>query len=397
MHRLFILLACGWWSLLAHAGLFGPDFEITKTVPPKNGEDSVLYLTANAFTADEKFFVFGRRFEPRSTGTGTGSRHHLMRRDMATGEEVEIAFKDKIGFLNAVVSGNTLFYATIAKQAVLYAVDVPSGKEEAIWNFPVNPRYPTWKIFPLSASNDGNRVLISMSDNVPVDRSGKLNEWQPEFLGSDAHSYVYLGMRENGAWTFTKVYELENIRNGFVSHAQLNPVTGADALIELDGIRRNNRGFILDFKTLATKNVRPETGTNAYMSHANYIGDQIVQYMMYKGGATDIGLADVKQGTFKEWEAGNHQHFAGFLASDRTFYAVGDGRSGQWSSVIRYAIRNGKLVDSTTISSRGPNTAWEEYHAHPRLSPSGKWLVYTSSERMEQGQVVIVKDPLKEK
>jgi hypothetical protein len=402
MYRLLVLVLCLGWSLLAHAGLFGPDFEITKTVPPKNGEDSVLYLTANGFTADEKYFVFGRRFEPRSAGPttngGLGSRHHLMRRNMQTGEEIEIAYSPEMGFRGggAVVSGNTAFYFTRGKEPAIYAVDVPSSEAKLIWKLPKNERYGKWNIYPLSAELGGTRVLVSMADSPPKQTSEKLNDWQAGFMQTDAHSYLYLGVLSGGEWTFTQVFEQTTPKDGFVSHAQLNPVTGEDALIELDGIKRNNRAFIFNFKTQEMKPVRPEGG-NGYMTHCNYVGDQLVQYMFYRGGPTDIGLANVKQGTYTEWEAGYHHHFAGFIAPDGTFYAVGDGHSGQWSPVVRYTVRNGKLVDSTTISSRGRNTAWEEYHGHPRFSPSGKYLVHTSSDRMEQGQVVIIKDPLKEK
>lgn len=402
MHRLFALLACCGWSLLANAGLFGPDFEITKTVPPKNGEDSVLYMTNNGFTADEKYYVFGRRFEPRSAGNtkngALGSRHHLMRRNLETGEEVEIAYHPNISFLGGVVSGNTLFYNTLGKEPALYTVDIPSASEPTlIWKLPKNERYGKWTVYPVSAALNGTRVLLALTDSPPRPTSTKLNDWHSDLMRSDAHGYLYLGVQKDGEWTFSLVYEQTSFAQGFIGHAQLNPVTGEDALIELDGIKRLNRAFILNFKTQEMKAVRSEEEGQGVMSHCNYVGDQLVQYMLYKGGSTDIGLADVKQGAFKEWAAGNHHHFAAHIASDGSFYTFGDGYAAHYSSTVRYTVRNGKMVDSTTISSRGPNTAWEEYHGHPRFSPSGKWLVYTTSDRMEHGQVVIVKDPLKEK
>lgn len=382
----------------AHAGWFGPDFETILTQPPKNGEDSVLYMTNNGFTADEKYFIFGRRHEPRSAGKGLGSRHHYYRRDMTTGEEVEIAYDPDMGFLNGTVSGSTLFYGTYGANAGIYAVDILTKETKQIWKLPPNSRYK-WKLGDLSAALDGTRVSIVLSDNVPVKRGDKLNDWLDQYLASDAQSFIYVGRLEDGKWSFTKAVELLSVKNGWFNHAQLNPATGEDILIELEGRCVNgifDRASVIDLKTGAWIPVR-KGETPACLSHANYIADGQVQYMIYEQGSTKVGLADVRKGTWQEWSAGNHMHFAAFIAPDGTFYAFGDGSSKGSDFVTRYTIRGGKIASTDRVGPRGSNTAWEEYHAHPRISPKAGFLVFTTSDRMEHGQVVIVKDPLKAK
>lgn len=391
-----LLFALG--PLSAHAGWFGPDFETIRTQPPPSGEDSVLYMTSNGFTPDEKYFVFGRRHEPRSAARGLGSRHHLYRRNMATGEEVEIAFKPNIGFLNAVVGGYSLFYGTIGTDAAIYQVDVLTGAEKQIWKLPLNERYGKWKLYNLASDRDGKRLAIAFSDEVPVDRGNKLHDWLDQYLASDAHSFIYIGdLEPDGTWTFRKLIELTDVSRGWFGHVQLNPVTGDDLLYELEGRCVNgvwDRAYVIDLKTNAQTPVR-HGEEPVCLSHANYVGDGIVQYMLYENHRTTVGFADVRRRSWEEWPAGNHHHFAAFIAPDGTRYAFGDGQAAKPASVMRYTIRGGRIVASDRVGSRGPNTAWEEYHGHPRVSPRGRYLVYTSSDRMEQGQVVIVSDPLK--
>lgn len=390
MYRLLVLVLCFGWSLLAHAGLFGPDFEITKTSPGQGGEDAVLYLTNGGFTEDEKYFVFGRR----DAGT---SRYRFIRRDMESGEEFALGDAPSINALGGAVSGETLFFHSKAgASVVLYAMDVRSGKREAIWTMPENGKYPSWRIFTLTAALNGTRVVVPFADNVPMTSSAK--DWHEAMLHSDGRVWVYVGALEDGKWTFKRVLEQTDPSQGYIRHVQLNPVTGNDLLYELNSSKKINRGFILDLNTGGVKPIRDDSGWGAgYMSHANYIGDGIVQYQMFQSGSTSIGIADAKKGTYKELSAGYHQHYGAFLAADGTIYVIGDGRSKQAATVVRYTIRNGKIVDTTNVADRGANTDQDEYHAHPRFSPSGKYLVYTSSNRIGDAQVVIVKAPLKEK
>lgn len=398
MRNTFIAALLSISAVAAHAGWFGPDFEIIKTVPPKNGEDSVLYLNSNAFTPDEKFFIFGRRHEPRSAAKGLGSRHHLYRRNMETGEEVEIAFKPNIGFLNAVVGGYSLFFGTLGKDATIYQVDVLTGAEKEIWKLPANEKYGKWKLYNVASDRDGKRLAITFSDEVPVDRGSKLHDWLDQYLASDARSYIYIGdLQADGTWSFRKLVERTDVSKGWFGHVQLNPVTGDDLLYELEGRCVNgvwDRAYVIDLKTGEQIPVR-HGEEPVCLSHANYAGDGIVQYMLYANHQTTVGFADVRKRSWEEWIAGNHHHFAAYIAPDGTRYAFGDGQAAKPGTVMRYTIQGGQIVASDRVGSRGANTAWEEYHGHPRVSPKGGYLIYTSSDYMEQGQVVIVKDPLK--
>lgn len=392
-HFLAVLL-CAMPAMVAWAV---QPFETILTEPPSNGEDSVLYRTANGFTSDEKYFVFGRRHEPRSAAKGLGSRHHYYRRDLATGEEVDIAYDPRMGFLNGVVSGNSLFYATAGADATIYSVDIRSGEKREVWKLPPNERYGKWKLGDISAELGGTRVAVAFSDEVPVKRGDKLNDWLNQYLASDAHSYLYVGDLKDGEWTFAKAYEILDVSQGWFNHVQLNPLTGQDVLVDMEGRCVNgifDRASVIDLRSGERIPVR-KGDARACLSHTTYVADGKVQYLIYEKDATLVGLADVRQGTWQEWRAGKHMHYAAFLAADGTFYAVGDRPTKGDAQVVRYTIRGGQLVARDVLGTQGGNTAWEEYHGHPRFSPSGKYLVYTSSQRMEQGQVVIVKDPLK--
>lgn len=405
MRHFIIALLSSAYLITAQAGWFGPEFERIKTTPPAGGEDSVLFMTSNGFTSDEKYFVFGRRLEPRASSGGVlGSPHRLFRRDMETGEEVQLTDFRNMSFLNGVVSGDTLFVGLIGKEAGIVTVDVPSGKQERIWDLPPNDKYSKWKLYMLSAALDGTRLLLTIADDVPLNRGAmaqdkdKLQSWVGQYLASDARSMIYLGIKADGKWTFTKVHERLNVSQGWYGHVQLNPVTGEDALIELEGgcSVTHMRASILDFRTGNTRPVRPPDNSIC-LSHSNYIGDGVVQYLLYEGNRTSFGIADVKQGSYKEYPTEFSHQYGAYLAKDGTVYVFGDGRLDVASPITRYTVRNGRLVDSTTVSERGANTKWEEYLPQQRVSPSGKYLVHTTSDAIGHGQIVIVKDPLKAK
>lgn len=397
-------------ALLRLAGPWGgggTSFETIKTQPPKGSEDSVLYMTSNGFTQDEQYFVFGRRQTVQADqGKEPKGRLDLYRRNMATEEETILPVDvTRTSMANAVIGGNSAFfisYGTDRKNTGgMYEMGIaPISKPKLIWSFPAPVRgNMKYKVYPLSATRDGNTVLIAFQDDVPVPRGDKLNEWHEPFMKSGAHAYLYIGNRTASGWEFKNLLEQEDISKGWIGHAQLNPDTGKDVYYELDGPAKivEQRGWMIEVETGKISKVYPELNADVHTTHGNYVKDGLIQIQEYQRGGkfstSDVILVNTKTGQIERHNLGPHMHLQTY-EKDGVYFVFGDGYR-EDMTVRRYVFKNGKEIDSTSVASRGSNTAWEAYHQHARLSPSGKWLVFASSAAWGEGEVVIVKNPLK--
>jgi hypothetical protein len=393
------LLIC--LALLA-TGCATPMPEI-RTRTPAGAEDAVLYQTSNGFTMDERYFVFGRRHDTARQGNkmATG-RFQMFRRDMLSGEETRLTAEGtRSTYLGGVVGGNSLFFATLGRDGGVYELDVPSASApQRIWDFPAPMRGKSqYKIYPLSASRDGNTVLVAMQDEMPVDRGEKLNVWHDAFMQSGAHAYLYLGQRTASGWDFKKIYEQTDISKGWIGHAQLNPQTGRDVYYELDGNCKKveQRGWLLDIATGTHSKVYPEASVDVCTSHGQYLRDGLILVQKYNQlnypTRSDAVLVDTHTGEIRQFEVGPHMHLQAFERQGDLF-VFGDGWT-QDPTVRRRIFRKGREIGDRLVAARGRNTAWEEYHQHARLSPSGQWLVFGSSEGLGNGSVVLIRDPLR--
>jgi hypothetical protein len=219
-------------------------------------------------------------------------------------------------------------------------------------------------------------------------------------MNSGAHAYLYIGNRTATGWVFKKLIEQQDISHGWIGHAQLNPDTGKEVYYELDGPGKlvEQRGWLIDVETGKTSKVYPEPSVEVHTSHGNYIKDGLIEVQEYHQTGRGPTLSDVilfhtRTGQFERYSVGPHMHLQVY-EKDGMYFVFGDGWK-QDLNVRRYVFSNGKEISSTAVAPHGSNTAWEPYHQHARLSPSGKWLVFGSSPALGEGEVVIVKDPLK--
>lgn len=396
-------------ATLAHAGWFDSiSFEVTKTQPPKGSEDGVLYMTSNGFTQDERYFVFGRGAFKAPVGKGTkpigimSESQEPYRRDMTTGEVVRLLPESmKANAQKAVVGGNSAFVITEGKDQAVYEIDaVKLGEPKLIWKFPapVRGKVP-YSTMPLSTTLDGNTVIVAFLEDIPV-RGADLSERRRARMFNGAHAFMYIGKRTETGWDFRMLWDQADISKGWVSHLQLNPQTGKDVYFEIDGDPEfvEQRGWMIDVETGKISKVYPEPSKETLTSHGNYVKDGLIQIQEYhkkQCGSTfsDAILVHTKTDQIEKLPLDCHMHLQVF-EKDGTYFIFGDG-SWKTFNMVRYIFKDGKQVDSTIVTSHGRNTAYEEYHQHARLSPSGKWLVFGSSEENGDGSVMFVKDPLK--
>lgn len=396
------------FAVILLSGCASIKFDIAHTKPNVSigEEDAALYMDSNGFTKNEDYYVFTRRGKTKSTtGEPTGSPSYC-RYELATSKEDCFDLDPKgLGASGGVVGGNSLFFNYYGKNLGVYEVDViKKSAPVKIFDFPENVRGKkgSYKIYPVSATLDGNTVLVTFQDDMPVDRGTKLNAWHDAFMQSGAHAYMYIGNRTSEGWKFEKLYEQDDISKGWIGHAQLNPQTGKDVYFELDGDCKvvEQRGWMIDVITKQISKVYPEKDASVCTTHGNYVKNGIVQIQEYYRGPADklqqslVVIANTKTGRIEKYPVGIQMHLQLFERNG-TYFVFGDGGNYSSNSITRYEISNGKVIDDVFVASHGSNTAWEAYHQHLRLSPSGKWAVFGDSSWSGSGNVVFVKDPLK--
>ncbi|MFT4173007.1 MAG: hypothetical protein QM639_10645 [Rhodocyclaceae bacterium] len=381
---LSLALPCGTPALAA------PTFEVTYTHTPAGSEDAVMYLTNNAFSDDEQYFVFGRR--PRGD-----NKYLFYRRDMASGEETPIPTRDAAS-LHGVVSGDRLFVIDSEGGApALVSIGLRDFDRRVIWALPLDMS-PSGKmrITSPSVAAHGTVFAITMADRLVASSTTKLHAANDAIMASPARSYLFVGRQQaDGQWAVRKIFEKRSSGDGWLGHVQLTP-SGDGVVYELEGNgeRIAHRIWYVDLLTLQHTPFGQDNAPCNRATHGYMVGDRLFAYMT-TAHDTAFAWGDLRNGTYTTVAAlGHQQHVAVFPLADGRLAVIGDGKPDGARTVVRYIIDGARIASRTDVATRGNYADWEPYHVHGRFSPSGAWYVGTYADR-DRASVFMVKDPLK--
>lgn len=334
-------------------------------------DDSGLYFTSRSFVPDDNGLVFTSR------RTGSWNLFYL---NLKTFEFVQLTDSKRISGTGAEVCAATreVFYRD---GPTIKAVHLKTLTERTITTVPEG--YGVGAAVSVMAS--GQALAFSISENIKLTtRTDVIYSDMDEHFAKRPWSAVLTGRADGTGW-----HEVARQKK-WISHTMISP-TNANVILYCHEGRWDQveqRMWLVNGDDTNNRPLRPEETPEVRIGHEYWFDDGIhVGYQaQYPKGQKMIGVADTRDGSFREYPApfsdGHTQ------ASHHGNLFVGDG-SDKDPFLNLYELKDGKLT-GRHIFRHGSSFSQQSWHPHPAFSPDDTYVLFTSN-RAGNGDVYLIK------
>ena len=332
-------------------------------------DDSGLYFTGNSFTDG------GVVFTSRRTG-----QWNLFFMDLKTFEFVQLTDARSISGTGADVCAATreVFYR---EGQTIKAVNVRTLAERKITTVPdgYNPGAA------LSVTAAGDALAFSITEKVTLKtKTDVIYSDMDEHFAMRPWSAVLTGRTDGTGW-----HEVARQKK-WISHTLISPTNPALIVYCHEGRWQQveQRMWLVNGDGSANRALRPEETPELRIGHEYWFADGVhVGYQSQApNGPKMIGVADARDGTFREYKAPFSDGHTN--ASHHGNLFVGDG-SDKEPFVNLYELKNGALT-GRHVFRHGSSFSQQHWHPHPAFSPDDKFVLFTSN-RASAGDVYLIR------
>ena len=331
-----------------------------------------LYFTNNCFYNGGKSIVFASE---------RGNAHNLFSMDLESGEidqltnlkplenleryELHMSFVDNVNSLCVCFVGNELLKIDLKTSDVSVIYRIPDGYLNHI----------------VSISSDGKYAYTSVYENSPEKRKGNT---LTDFYLSHPHSMIVrIALDGSGSKT---VFE----DNNFIAHVNASPKDPDKLTFCHEGKWSvvDHRLWTLDLKSAEIKKLHPCDkgeciGHEYWFKNGNRIG-----YHGHKNGKAILGAVDFDGKNDRSYD---FPFQTGHIFSFDEDMIIGDGNKD--SAYLRIWQRKEHGYDQPrALCTHGSTFKNQDAHPHPRLTPDGKKVLYTS-DMSGNNQIYLVDIP----
>lgn len=333
-------------------------------------EDNGLYFTGSKFVPSMKGLVFA------SQRTGKWNLFFMSlesfeitqltdgQKIAATGAELcdatrEVFFRD----------GNQVMALKLDTLAERKVVSIPEGYSIGA---------------SLSVSDDGSTLAFSISEQLKLStKTDKLYSDMDEHFEKRPWSAVFIGKADGSGW-----HQVAR-QQKWISHVMICPKNPELVLYCHEGRwkRVEQRMWLASADGRSNRALRVEEQPECQIGHEFWFEDGIhVGYQVTPPkGKKSIGVADVRDGSYKEYPAPFSDWHV--QASHRGSFFVGDGNEKE-PYINLYELKDGKLEGRHLYRHGGAYTQ-QYWHPHPAFSPDDRYVLFTSS-REGNGDVYLL-------
>ena len=320
-----------------------------------------LYFTNNCFYENGKKIVFESDRE---------NAHNLFSMDLETGiidqltDFPVLPYPRGYGFLESFVDPvqeNCCFFA----ENILYILNVRTKELRQIYRMPKGFFHHISSI-----TADGKYVLTSIYETGEDDFAG--NRRLQEICDAKPLSQI-LRIPVSGG-TAEVIWEERN----FIAHVNASP-TDPDLLTFCHEGHWNmvdHRLWLCRISTGEVRKLHP-CGEQEMIGHEYWYADgKRIGYHGHKAGEKILGTVDLDHGTDVSY---GFPFNTGHIFSQDEQLIVGDGdRDGRYIRIWRFL--EGKYEEPRALCMHGSSCKRQRTHVHPRLTPDGKAVLFTSDE-----------------
>jgi oligogalacturonide lyase len=334
-------------------------------------DDSGLYFTSNSFVPDENGLVFA------SKRTGVWN---LFLMNLKTFTFLQLTDSRKISATGADVCAATheVFYRD---GQTIKAVHLKTLAERTVATVPTGYRVGA----AVSVTASGQALAFSITENIKLTtKTDVIYSDMDERFVSRPWSAVLTGRADGQGW-----HEIVRQKK-WISHTLISPQNAGLILYSHEGHweRVEQRMWLVNGDGSGNRLLRPEEKPEIRIGHEYWFDDGIhVGYQaQYPKGRKMIGVADTRDGSFREYPAPFHDSHT--QASHHDNLVIGDG-SEKEPFLNLYEYKNGKLTGGH-IYRHGSSFSQQHWHPHPVFSPDDHFVLFTSS-RTGNGDVYLIK------
>ena len=320
-----------------------------------------LYFTNNCFYENGKKIVFESDRE---------NAHNLFSMDLETGiidqltDFPVLPYPRGYGFLESFVDPvqeNCCFFA----ENILYILNVRTKELRQIYRMPKGFFHHISSI-----TADGKYVLTSIYETGEDDFAG--NRRLQEICDAKPLSQI-LRIPVSGG-TAEVIWEERN----FIAHVNASP-TDPDLLTFCHEGHWNmvdHRLWLCRISTGEVRKLHP-CGDREMIGHEYWYADgKRIGYHGHKAGEKILGTVDLDHGTDVSY---GFPFNTGHIFSQDEQLIVGDGdRDGRYIRIWRFL--DGKYEEPRALCMHGSSCKRQRSHVHPRMTPNGKAVLFTSDE-----------------
>ena len=320
-----------------------------------------LYFTNNCFYENGKKIVFESDRE---------NAHNLFSMDLETGiidqltDFPVLPYPRGYGFLESFVDPvqeNCCFFA----ENILYILNVRTKELRQIYRMPKGFFHHISSI-----TADGKYVLTSIYETGEDDFAG--NRRLQEICDAKPLSQI-LRIPVSGG-TADVIWEERN----FIAHVNASP-TDPDLLTFCHEGHWNmvdHRLWLCRISTGEVRKLHP-CGDREMIGHEYWYADgKRIGYHGHKAGEKILGTVDLDHGTDVSY---GFPFNTGHIFSQDEQLIVGDGdRDGRYIRIWRFL--DGKYEEPRALCMHGSSCKRQRTHVHPRMTPNGKAVLFTSDE-----------------
>jgi oligogalacturonide lyase len=338
-------------------------------------EDSGLYFTSQSFVPADNSLVFA------SKRTGSWNLFYM---NLKTFEFVQLTDSKSISGTGAEVCAATreVFYR---EGKLVKAVHLKTLAERTVAAVPENFNIGS----AVSVTADGAALAFSITSNIVLTtRTKVIYSDMEEHFTKRPWSAVLTGKADGTGWHETARQQK------WLSHTLISPTNPKLILYCHEG-RWNQveqRLWLVAADGSHNRPLRVEEKPEISIGHEFWFEDGIhVGYQVrYPKGPAQIGVADTRDGSCKEYEmpfSDGHVQ-----ASHHGNLFIGDG-SNKEPFLSLYQLADGKMT-GRHIFRHDSSFSEQHWHPHPAFSPDDKYVLFTSC-RAGNGDVYLIKLPSK--
>lgn len=227
----------------------------------------------------------------------------------------------------------------------------------------------------LSVTAAGDTLAFSISENIKLTtKTDKLYSDMDEHFEKRPWSAVFIGRTDGKGW-----HQIAR-QQKWISHVIVCPTDPNLVLYCHEGRwnRVEQRMWLASADGKINKPLRVEETPEVQIGHEFWYPDGVhVGYQVTPPkGKKSIGMADIRDGSYKEYPAPYSDWHVQAGAAGR--YFVGDGNDKD-PYINLYELKDGRLLGRHLYRHDGAYTQ-QYWHPHPAFSPDGRYILFTSSK-----------------
>lgn len=243
----------------------------------------------------------------------------------------------------------------------------------------------------LSVTDDGTMLAFSITEKIKLTtKTDVIYSDMDEHFRKHPWSAVMVGRSDGSDW-----HQVARQRN-WISHTMISPTaTGGGGIVlychEGRWDQVPQRLWLVNADGTNNRKLRPEELPALRIGHEFWLPDgmHVGYQVQYPGKTKGIGIADVRNGIFKEYPADFTDTHVQRSRDGRWF--VGDG-SAKEPYINLYELQDGRLHGRHLFRHDG-SFAQQYWHPHPSFSPDDRFVLFTSN-RAGNGDVYLIRLPV---